>query len=302
MDISVIICTYNRSNQLRNLLMSLSEQILPEGLKWEVIIVDNNSKDDTRRVVDQIQGPFSLPIKYLFEPRQGKSYALNTGMQEALGGILAFTDDDIILDRHWIEIIYRSFKKQGCDGLCGKIFLKLPEEKPRWLSKDLWGFLGYLDYGDKPLFINNEDIFGGNVAYTRNAAEKAGLFDVNLGRAGSRLTGKEDVEYGRKVIREGGRVLYEPNLKVFHMIEPWKLKRRYFLKLHYYAGIVSSRYHDRPVERGVFGVPLFLYPQFLRSILRYLGKPTVRMQMNIWWYLGFMKGSMTKYNGKDLSF
>lgn len=297
MEISVIICTYNRSNHLRNVLRSLSELVVPNNLKWEIIVVDNNSTDDTKDIVKQMANSLNLSIKYLFESRQGKSYALNTGIQKAEGQIIAFTDDDVIVDRKWLKTIYYSFKQHACDGLCGKIYITIPEKTPPWLTKELWGFLGYLDYGDKPFFITNEDIFGGNVVYTRKMIERTGLFNVNLGRTGNKLIGKEDVEYGKKVIEQGGRLLYEPALKVFHKIEPWKFKRSYFLKLHYYEGKVSAKLYDKPVNRTIYGIPLFIFPQFLRSIMRYFRNPALRMQMNIWWFLGFMKESVAVSKG-----
>lgn len=295
MDISVIICTYNRSYHLKNVLKSLFEQVVPEGLKWEIVVVDNNSTDDTKNTVKQLTDSLNLSIEYLFESREGKSYALNTGIQKAKGQIIAFTDDDVIVDRNWIKTIYHSFKQNGCDGLCGKIYITLPEKKPHWLTKELWGFLGYLDYGDKPFFITNEDIFGGNVAYSRKTIERTGLFNVNLGRTGNKLIGKEDVEYGKRVIEQGRKLLYEPALKVFHKIEPWKFKRGYFLKLHYYEGKLSAKQYDKSINRTIFGIPLFIFPQFLRSIMKYFRNPTLRMQMNIWWFLGFMKGRIIEY-------
>jgi glycosyltransferase involved in cell wall biosynthesis len=288
MDLSVIVCTYNRSHYLKSLLEGFSKQVLPQTFKWEIIVVDNNSTDDTKRVSEQINNSLHLPLRFLFEPRQGKSYALNTGIKEARGDIIAFTDDDIELEAKWISTIYNSFIKHNCDGLCGRISIKLPDKTPRWLTQELWGFLGYLDYGNTPFYITDQGIFGGNVAYTKEILQRVGSFNVTIGRLAHKMGG-EDVEYGERVVRSGGRVVYEPHLLVHHIIEPWKLNRTYFLKLHYYEGIASSTLYNKPVGKTMCGIPRFLFPQFFRSIMNFLKNPSLRMQMNTFWYLGFMR-------------
>jgi len=295
MDISVVICTYNRSHNLKGVLKSLSEQIMPKELQWEIIIVDNNSTDETKSVVEGFKAFSGLRINYFFEPKQGKSYALNTGIQKAQGDIIAFTDDDIMVPTNWVEAIYSSFKKYCCDGLCGRIHIKLPQRIPPWLTKELWGFLGYLNYGDEPFFITEEAIFGGNVVYTRAVIERTGMFDVNRGRSADKLLGGEDVEYGERVVRQGNRVLYQPDLQVYHVIPSSKIRRRYFLKLHYYEGLIKGKHYDIPIGKSICGIPLFIVPQLLRTVSAYLKKPTLRMQMNIWWFWGFMRGRFLEH-------
>ncbi len=94
MNLSVILCTYNRATLLEKALRSLEQIRQPAGLAWELVLVDNNSSDDTKAVVDAAIRRGTLPCRYVFEPRQGKSNALNTGIAQAKADVLAFTDDD----------------------------------------------------------------------------------------------------------------------------------------------------------------------------------------------------------------
>src|SRR5262245_61059320 len=100
--ISIIICTYNRAEDLGNFLLSLAYQKgLNSSVPWEIVVVDNNSSDGTRTVVDDIRKSKGLNLRYLFEEQQGKSFAMNTGVAQAQGDILAFSDDDVIADPSW---------------------------------------------------------------------------------------------------------------------------------------------------------------------------------------------------------
>src|ERR1700693_4778740 len=102
MKISVILCTYNRSQSLAKALESVAASQMPTSLEWQVLIVDNNSQDQTREVAEAFCGRDPSHFHYLFEPQQGKSYALNRGICEAEGDVLAFMDDDVTVEPNWL--------------------------------------------------------------------------------------------------------------------------------------------------------------------------------------------------------
>lgn len=293
MDISVIVCTYNRSNYLRHLLECFREQTIPSDVKWEVIIVDNNSTDDTSDVVHEYLRLNDFIILYVRENIQGKSFALNTALRYVSGKIIAFTDDDVLLDKNWLKTVYDTFQEFDCDGLCGRILLEFPQKPPKWLKKELWGFLGYLYYGDKVLQIKNEPVFGGNMAFTREIIDKTGGFNTEIGRSGNELSGREDTEFAQRIIETGGKVMYQPSAIVWHIMDKKKFRKSYFKKLHYYEGMTAVKLSDLEVKRNFAGIPLFILSLLGRSFLKYIKNPTLRMQMNIWWFLGFMKRSMS---------
>jgi glycosyltransferase involved in cell wall biosynthesis len=109
-ELSVILCTYNRGEKLGNVLNDFANQVFPEGrFPWELVLVDNNSNDGTKELVQEYKKDRKFPIRYIFESQQGKSFALNTGIETAAGNLLAFTDDDVILDTQWLSSIYKAF-------------------------------------------------------------------------------------------------------------------------------------------------------------------------------------------------
>jgi glycosyltransferase involved in cell wall biosynthesis len=172
--ISVIISTYNRCESLKDTLDSLLNQECNGSFDWEVIVVDNNSKDKTREVIDSYMPKFNGRLRYVFEPKQGLSYARNRGIKESEGEIIAFTEDDAIVDKEWLSNIYSTFMNYKCDVLFGKILLKWEGEPPRWLTKRFYGNLGYLDYGNKLFFVDSDryEFFGGNLSIKKTVFQE----------------------------------------------------------------------------------------------------------------------------------
>src|SRR5437773_274805 len=103
MDVTIILCTYNRCESLAKSLTSIASLRMPESLEWEVLVVDNNSSDGTREVVGDFCRRYPGRFRYLFEPKQGLSSARNAGVVEARGDIVAFIDDDAIAQPTWLH-------------------------------------------------------------------------------------------------------------------------------------------------------------------------------------------------------
>src|ERR1043165_6456419 len=113
MRFSVIIATYNRADEVVKTLESL--QGLESSGPWEVIIVDNNSTDNTRDVVLERVNSFPVPLRYIMEKEQGRSAALNAGIRAAKGEILAITDDDVRVGPHWLVNAEQALARLNCD-------------------------------------------------------------------------------------------------------------------------------------------------------------------------------------------
>src|SRR5579859_41930 len=133
MNITVILCTYNRSQSLADTLESLVRSEMPESVDWEVLVLDNNSKDDTRAVVESFCNRYPQRFRYLSEPQPGKSHALNSGIRAARGHILAFTDDDVLVEPTWLRELTANLLNGEWAGSSGRT---LPEPGflvPGWL-------------------------------------------------------------------------------------------------------------------------------------------------------------------------
>lgn len=304
MELSVILCTYNRSNGLIRTLESLQSQDLPKNFAWEVVVVDNNSTDDTPEKVRGFAESSELVVRYVKEKKQGLSHARNKGVAEARGRYLHFTEDDEIADKNLIQEIYGTFETFQCDCVGGRIYLKCEDEMPRWLTKDLWGFQGYLNYGDNAIQMDEQRYpFGGNMTFSREVFRRIGLFNVNMGRKGDQLFGGEEVDFFQRLLSAGGKGIYQPEAIVYHVTKKPRLQKKYFRTLHYKNGMQQALLADEIYQRSLFGIPLFIFPQFLRSIRKYISavfsqgwNNSFRKEMNICWFIGYMQG---KYRSKS---
>src|SRR4051812_29433765 len=110
MVVSVVIATRNRADRLRQALDSLERMSVPNTLSWELIVVDNGSTDGTRQVVNDCEARTIVPLRYVIEPRDGKSVALNAGVRAATGDVIAFTDDDCVMSPEWLTAIAIEFE------------------------------------------------------------------------------------------------------------------------------------------------------------------------------------------------
>ena len=137
-DISVVLPTFNRSALLRHALKNLLEQDA-RGYRVEIIVVDNNSTDDTRDVVQSLAGSDGTRVVYLKEERQGNSYAKNTGIHRANAPIIAFTDDDVRVAHDWIRTIVETFAANpGISFIGGKVLPAWEGAEPSWLTPEGW--------------------------------------------------------------------------------------------------------------------------------------------------------------------
>jgi glycosyltransferase involved in cell wall biosynthesis len=245
--ISVILCTYNRAATLRSALASLQAMDVPGPVEWELVVVDNNSADDTPRVVAEYQQAAPHTVRYVFERTQGHAHARNRGIHEARGATLAFIDDDVLVDRHWLGRIHEAYEQFDCIGVGGKIIPVWPCEKPRWMRdhgpNKLMRAIVSFDLGDTPCVLDRPP-FGANMSFKRAAFERYGLFRTDLGRTGRDLSGGEDTEFGRRLLHGHETVIYEPAAVIYHPVEPERLTKAYWRRWYFAYGRMSVRRGD----------------------------------------------------------
>lgn len=307
MDFTVIICTYNRSGNLPSCLAALARQEGVDGIDWEVLVVDNNSSDDTAQVVANLGRDLPIKIRYAREAQQGLNYARNRGVSSSAGTHFTFVDDDIHVSPRWLAALQRAFGETDADAIGGRIHLDPSIELPRWVipGSETAGFLGYQDFGEQPFRMDGRSRypFGGNMSFHRRVVDRIGLFDPKLGRKGEGrkrgelFKGAETDYFRRLAARGNARIFYEPDAVVFHRVQPYQLKQRYFLTIHFNAGYQRAFYDVRELRRRMFGVPLFLYAQLTRAVGRYLGllvmrgpSQAFRQLMTVGHFLGTMAG------------
>jgi glucosyl-dolichyl phosphate glucuronosyltransferase len=263
MTITVVLCTYNRDQSLRIALNSLAASVLPESLEWEVLVVDNNSNDRTREIVEEFCNRHPNRFRYLFEAQQGKSYALNSGIREARGNVLVFTDDDVTVHPNWLKNLAAALQNDEWAGAGGRVIPAWNCSPPRWLSTEsrhAFGPLVGFDPSPKACQLNEAPI-GANMAYRREMFEKYGGFRTDLGPLAGKYGTNEDSEFGDRLLSKGERLRYEPSALVYHPVPSNRMEKQYFLSWWFHKGQGSIRqYGVRPGTRYyVRGIPLFLF-------------------------------------------
>jgi len=254
MDISLIVCTYNRAERLKRCLASIANLDFKDRsgaslqLQTEVLIVDNASTDNTREVVDSSTGITNL--KYLFEATQGKSYALNLALKESKGRVLIFTDDDIQLDPKAVMAFWAAYQthKDQFAWFGGRVSLDWKStEKPNWLSDDirsvLDGALGIHDLGETSRAYSADDKhpIGALLMMTSEMADKAGEFRTDLGPSGGARGASDDTEYLIRAQSQNFQGHYVGEAQGLHYVEPSRLTLKGFYTYGYAKGANAVR-------------------------------------------------------------
>ncbi|HWY60245.1 MAG TPA: glycosyltransferase [Terriglobales bacterium] len=290
MRITVILCTYNRCQSLVRALDSVAVSRLPRSVEWEVLVVDNNSADQTRNVVEDFCRRYPGRFRYLFEPQPGKSHALNSGILAARGDVLAFMDDDVIVEPMWLQNLTVPLHNGQWAGVGGRISPQWTCSPPPWIPfKERYGLgpLVMFDLGPEagPLA---EPPFGTNMAFRRTIFEKYSGFRRDLGpHPGSEIRG-EDTEFGNRLLRAGEQLWYEPSAVVYHQVPPYRLRQQYFLT--WWFDKARGDIRESGIPQGtrwvVAGIPLYMFRRLSIWTLRWIVsvRPSRRFscKLNVW--------------------
>ena len=241
MKFSIIIPTYNRADELRETIRSIAK--LEVDADWELVVIDNKSTDHTKTVVDAETTSFPAPLRYVFEPEQGRYAAINTGIRAARGEIVATTDDDARVECDWLTRAAAGLEALGCDYVGGKVFPIWSGPRPDWIPDHPsrhWSVLALQDHGDRPLEFGVNGIpwpLGINTATRRDAFARIDLFDNRLGRKAGTLRNQAQREWHLRARAAGLRGYYVPDMIVHHVVEAERLQKSYFRRWFYWHGI-----------------------------------------------------------------
>jgi glucosyl-dolichyl phosphate glucuronosyltransferase len=306
-DLSLLVCTYNRAGDLGELLASALEQRTGGEFTYEVVVVDNNSTDGTRDVVQQVASRADGRIRYLFEERQGKSFALNTGLSDLRGWAYAIVDDDFVLPPDWLATIHAAFLAQpDVAFVSGKVLPRWEGDPPPWLTSRHWSPLALADYGDQPFIADHARPVCLLACCFRSAAVRAvGGYDVRLGVSGTRTGGTEDLDILKRLWSAGYHGLYVPELWFWHKVPRSRLSKRYHRRWHRDHGRSYAIMRDEAVERSaarVLDVPAHLFRQaavdlggLLRNALRGRRSEAFDHEARLWFFSGFFRTRCAEY-------
>lgn len=238
-------------------LESVATSSVPATVAWEVLVVDNNSKDRTREVVEQFQQQHPGRFRYLFEGQPGKSYALNSGIRASESEVLAFMDDDVTVEPTWLwNLAAPLLEKNEWGGTGGRILAARSFTPPRWMAVegryDLGAILALFDLGTERKLLDRAP-FGTNMAYRREVFQKYGGFRVDMGPRPDSEMRNEDTEFGRRVMLAGEKLCYEPSAVVYHAVPEARLEKKYFLEWWFEGGRAAIR--EAGVRPDIWKIP-----------------------------------------------
>lgn len=261
--VSIVICTYNRKRLLKECLNSVFALDYPKFC-YEIIIVDGGSNDGTEELCRELP-----QIRFVVERKHGLAYARNLGAELAQGSIVAYTDDDCVVDKKWLNTLLQGFPRNNLRviGVVGSVSPIDPQIIPKKLFAK--GPLGLFDEGNSSKFVTG--FVASNCAFKREAF-KILQFDESLGvtRRRNLLLSGEDQAFGESLIAAGYQIMYTPHARVYHNVPIRKLSVLYFVKYALHGGLselralLRKKTRIRALKYIVSGV-LLAYFVFLRK-------------------------------------
>jgi GT2 family glycosyltransferase len=235
---TIVIATYNRSRLLAETLESISTYVgdLEQISNYQIIVVNNNSQDDTEAIVSSflVRMPQLIVIDEL---KQGLSYARNTGIAYSKGEIVIFLDDDVELEVGWIEQLLLPFTDSSVGVVGGRVMAYGQQGLPDWLPREYNYLASVFDPVDEPCELKK--VMGANFAVRKKIFDSVGGFDSRLGRKGNKLLGGEEVELFIRIRNAGYKIFYTPYSTVLHKISI-KLNPEYIEDYAYWLGVSEA--------------------------------------------------------------
>jgi hypothetical protein len=248
MLVTAIVCTHERARRLEQTLASFERLRVPERQPWELVVVDNASRDATQTVLDRMAA--RLPLRRVHESRLGLSAARNTAVRAAGGELLLFTDDDVDVDRDWLAShLAAAMRWPGAAYFAGRIDVHFDAPPPRWMLAErraLSGMLGALDLdGEERRLTPDESPFGPNMAVRRTALAHV-AFDERVGRRGDEQVRGSEFSLFDTLARHGAWGVWVPGARVTHHVPAEHATWRHFWRYHRGTGQAIGRLHPPP--------------------------------------------------------
>lgn len=286
MDFTVAICTYNGADRIPEVLDQLLKQVGTENIEWEVLVVDNNSSDNTAAVVSDYAKKWRQhsQLRYVFEPRQGPAYARSRAVQEAKSSdLIGFLDDDNLPAQNWVAEAYLFGKERPQVGAYGGIIHAKLDEPPPSYFEQIKGYLTIYDRGQTAFCYKRSDKPRRIPAAPGSVVRKQAWLEcvpppeklLVTGRDEKTMVAGEDAEVMFYIQNSKWEIWHNPKMEIWHHIPPHRLEQSYLLKLA--RGYGLSFYITRaarlyPWQRPLltFLVPFYMLRDGLKVLIYYL--------------------------------
>lgn len=234
--LSAVVPTRDRLGLLRDSVASLVRQRVAPGV-MEVVVVDDGSAVDAAEALAGA-GTAAIPVRVIRQQPAGLNVARNRGAAAARGTLLAYLDDDTLVEPGWAQAMLDAFERDGCDAVAGRISLRFEAPAPRWLTERMRGYLTELELGPRAMDLETPHLpLGANCATSRAAFARLGGFRVGLDRNGSSLVSNGDIDFFARLRALGGRIRYRPDASVVHRVPVDRLTKAWFRRRVWAQGV-----------------------------------------------------------------
>ena len=244
--LTLAVPTHNRAATLGETLASLAAQRLSTEVETECIVIDNNSTDRTPAVVEEAAAHAPFPIRRVFEPRPGSSFARNRAVDEAAGDFILFIDDDAVADSSWASLMLAAIERRELDAACGMVLPRWEVAPPRWLGPSL--YVRFAVHDEHAIAaappVGSEilrNYFSANTGFRRACFTRFGRFREDLGVVGGNPISGEDTELFARIIAGGGAMGFVAEARVFHLVPAARMNRKYLLRKAFAFGVGTAQ-------------------------------------------------------------
>jgi glycosyltransferase involved in cell wall biosynthesis len=274
MTCTVIICTFNRCDSLRQTLESLCRLEVPGDVVWDVVVVDNNSTDATPEVCRSFAD--RLPLRRIFEPAQGLSHARNAGTRATEGDLVIFTDDDVDVEPGWLNAFCQAAQRHpDATFFGGKVLPRWETPPPKWVEETsaavIPGVTMHYDRGDQERYLTGRDptFFGANMAFRKSVHFAERSFLTSVGFSGGQSVPHEETAFIKSLMAAGHRGVYVPAATVHHRNPPTRATEEYVRKWFRGSGMGRVRLGWVKPRCMVAGAPLSAWWSYLTNKIKY---------------------------------
>lgn len=255
-DVSIVLCTYNRADMLKECIESLLEQKTHGLFDFEVVVIDNGSTDNTSQVVQDLQPKSKVPLRYFLEPQPGQVHARHRGFDEALGEWIANFDDDEVAEPDWLYAMMKLATEKGILSVGGKLRLRLPEGCNRQLHPRVRRVLGESVMWNEPRpYTRRQGPGSGTQLLHRSVLDAIGRYDVSQSLRGY------DTDFYRRMRDAGIASWFAPDSIAYHVTPPNRLTFRYLQETCFHDGWTFARR-----DMQFYGKPRCLLVMLMRSL------------------------------------
>lgn len=296
MRLTVALCTWNRCGLLRETLESLTKLAIPDGVEWDLVVVNNNSTDDTAAVIDSFRN--RLPLRPVFEPNQGISPARNAAIAAASGDYMLWTDDDVLVDTNWMRAYVAAItRRPGTALLGGPIRPRFEGEPPPWLVENLSKFetaFALLDLGASERALSSQGFnlpFGANYA-ARTDLHRKHRYDPAHGKVGKFMMFGEESYVMRNILADVPTGWWVPDAIVHHWVTKERQSFTYLRDYFEAQGRTRVQFGKADATPMIWGRPRWLWRSLVMTHARYWWRRSFHSPER--WIESFIEAAMVR--------